>query len=305
MALQTIMLRFRWTFFPWPWVREVRVERVKTLTDQRLLAYVATRDNCEEVRKAAVERVDDQSVLADVATSDKSARMRGSAVERLTEQSVLAYVARNDLVDDVCRTAVWRLTDQRVLAHVARNDNKPWLRLAAVKRLTEQTVLVDIAEKDRSSEVRAAAVERLKDPFTKDSLAVLAVRWGEEQVSLQANTRNLTRDRTHIAWVIICQMALIFVLGILSYVCWPYGVRPAPKCGDVTMSVHDTCAEHIIGVPGATFGGKSYGEMAFRDQVYGIVFESVFVVLLLGVCWALLCAIAERRRESKKRRNPQ
>src|ERR1017187_5032385 len=79
----------------------VRLDAVKALSNQAVLAEIAKNDEYGSVRCAALKRITDQGVAAEIARNDKTWTIREAAVEYVTDQCVLADVANKDNVERV------------------------------------------------------------------------------------------------------------------------------------------------------------------------------------------------------------
>jgi len=103
------LFRPKWKHSDWT----VRIEAIKEVTDQKVLASVAKNDVRRDVRIAAIKKVMDQNVLIDVAKDDKDGYVRVAAIEKVTDQNVLIDVAKNDEDIHVRAGAILRITDQK------------------------------------------------------------------------------------------------------------------------------------------------------------------------------------------------
>jgi hypothetical protein len=165
-----------------------RLQAVKELSDQTLLAKLAIEDENFEVRQAAAERLTDQAVLAKIVFEEKDASVRTTAMERLTDQAVLARIVFVGEYSWVRTAAVKKLTDQTVLGKVAVEDNQQDVRRAAVAKLTDEAVLAKVAVEGKDGVVRWVAVAGLTDQAL---LAQIAVQDTEGYVR-KAAVRKLT-----------------------------------------------------------------------------------------------------------------
>jgi len=124
-----------------------RVSAVSELTDQTLLAKIATQNRHEGVRLAAVDKLTDQATLARIAAEDENQRVGWNALVTLhaPEQEILAQIATEARVAIVRYTAVLKLTDHTMLAKIAKEAEDTRARGTAVSKLANQTVLAKIA----------------------------------------------------------------------------------------------------------------------------------------------------------------
>lgn len=121
----------------------------------------ARKDLNAEIRRAATRKLTDQTILAGVATHDRDASVRGAAVEKLTDQAFLADVARTCPDANTCIAALRKLTDQVLLAEIARSNREPSVRVAAAIALTDRTVLAQVARTCGEHQVLPALISEL------------------------------------------------------------------------------------------------------------------------------------------------
>jgi hypothetical protein len=145
-----------------PWKQShwsVRERATKALTDQTLLAEIATTDRDERVRTSAVSNLTDLGLLAKIARSDEHKDVRQAAVKGLTDQTLLAKIAVADRAPEVRACAAAKLADQATLGRVAKMDQDPYVRAAAARKLTDERLLDELATTDKHEVVRQAAGE--------------------------------------------------------------------------------------------------------------------------------------------------
>jgi len=130
----------------WDWLE--RRQAVEDVTDQAILAEVATKDIDDRVRLTAVDRLTDQVTLARLATEDKDGFVREAAVLRLSNQTVLKKLALKDRDARIRAAAVAGLTDQALLLQRANNDSDYGVRLTAIANMTDQTLLARLQSHD-------------------------------------------------------------------------------------------------------------------------------------------------------------
>ncbi|MCE5186646.1 MAG: hypothetical protein LLF76_11030 [Planctomycetaceae bacterium] len=154
---------------------DVRLQAVKKLTDQALLAKVAMEvpipvPLAGEIANAAIVNLTDQSLLAKVAIEARDTNVRvhavsacKPAVEKLTDQSLLAKVAADAQTSDIRVAAIGKITDKAILEKAAVEIIWPDARQAAVEKVKEQPLLAKIAVEDKSWRVQLAAARRVTD----------------------------------------------------------------------------------------------------------------------------------------------
>ncbi len=186
---------------------------VRRITDQGLLANVATTAKHNYVRleaaakvadqtvaqsviaecvkkahyssgKGAVKQLVDQVLLADVANNAEDGEVRLAAAAKLVDttvaQGAIAKAAKTFYLSGAGEEAVKRLTDQALLADVAQAAYDPWVRLAAAERLTDQALarsaFTDIAKSAKNPNASLAAANKLADQVLVESaLAAIAI----------------------------------------------------------------------------------------------------------------------------------
>lgn len=112
-----------------PVVREAAVRR---LSDQRLLAQIATDDAHERVRLSAVQTLADQTALRRIACSRSTLASR--ALDRLTDPAQIVIVGETAALRDVREVAVDRIQDGVTLDRIAGRDPDARIRARARSR---------------------------------------------------------------------------------------------------------------------------------------------------------------------------
>jgi hypothetical protein len=131
--------------------------------DPSLLLWVAEHDGDDDIRQEAASRITDQSVLARLATSSPSARVRTSATERLKDQRLLGEIAVRDSNDWVYRAAIMALTDDAVLIDVIHRRRDEYVLELVARNTSSQRALVAILQTSKESIPRAVAAGKLAD----------------------------------------------------------------------------------------------------------------------------------------------
>lgn len=109
-----------------------RLAATKRITDQALLAELATRDR--DVGHAAAERLNDQAVLARLAFSDDVV-MRMIALDNLTAEALLTKVAIRSLDESIAERALAKISSADALAQVADSAHYAVVRQQAAARI--------------------------------------------------------------------------------------------------------------------------------------------------------------------------
>ena len=125
------------------------------------------------VRRVAVEKLTNQALLAKIATTDSDGLVREVAVGKITDQALLAKIATTDNHAYVGQVAVGKITDQALLAKIATRDSDSSdssVRQAAVENLTDTALLNDLAESASVWEVRRAACSKTGHRYIRFSL---------------------------------------------------------------------------------------------------------------------------------------
>lgn len=145
---------------------ELRLGATRNLTDQALLARLATGKEDYRIRLAATERLHDQAVLAAIAIDRDNLRdQQVIAATNLTDQLALGKLAEDaSQPKEVRMVAIQKINDERLLARIATGkDYSPGssARVAAIERITDRTVLTALAKNESPIEVSLAATNRL------------------------------------------------------------------------------------------------------------------------------------------------
>ncbi len=143
---------------------EDRMDAVKKVHDQALLAEIAINENYPIV-EIAIAKLTDQSMIATVALHGKSYNARYYAIEKLTNQTVLANIAIDFAEDSKLRmNALKRLTDQTLLAKACQEVTVgPGEAEIAISKLTDQALLAEVAFKARDENIKLNAIVALDD----------------------------------------------------------------------------------------------------------------------------------------------
>ncbi len=110
------------------------------------------------VRLEAVRGLKDQRVLADIAANDTSDEVRLAAIATLTDQSALEKLACGDASHAAAAAA--KLTDPKALARVGKTAAQMAARRQAVEGISDRDVLLGIAALDPDATVRSLARAR-------------------------------------------------------------------------------------------------------------------------------------------------
>ena len=172
----------------------IRIAAIKNLTDQNILASIATDDSNEDsIRKMAIEKLNDltalayimdtnkytlgylaerryeeisadltdQSALVSILRNMKNSSIRKIALKNMNIQAEIIDCAKNDSSAEVREAAIKKLTDHSILAYIAKNDSDRTVRAASLDKITDRSVLIEIAENDCEAIIRFRAFERL------------------------------------------------------------------------------------------------------------------------------------------------
>lgn len=157
---------------------KVRLEAVKELDDQEILAEIAKNDSDKDVRKEAVKKISNESVLADIAENDSDKDVREEAVERIGDESILLNLAQNEGNWDA-RIKLTKLhpeldidyndlknMDDNELINVIKNNPQNNIRVSAIEKLTNEDNLIYLVENYSNDFIIAAAI---KNPNLKNT----------------------------------------------------------------------------------------------------------------------------------------
>lgn len=178
--------------------REKLVERfardaTNKITDQAILADIATNAGYVDVRKSALKKITDQRLLLgimrpvkktddDLSARSETIQIMHAAFRGITDQELLAEIVLNDVRYDnfhyknaqseIRRSAFDKVTDQKLLARIARSAPEESTRIKAAERLSDTRTLADIAGGDDDDNVVWNAVARMESD--QQALATLA-----------------------------------------------------------------------------------------------------------------------------------
>jgi hypothetical protein len=111
------------------------------------------------VRLEAVRGLKDQRVLADIAANDASDQVRLAAIAALTDQAALEKLACGDASH--AGAAAAKITDPKALARVGKSAAQVAARQQAVEGISDRDVLLSIAALDPDATVRSLARARV------------------------------------------------------------------------------------------------------------------------------------------------
>ena len=161
-------------------------------SDVRRRAVTASFGQEIKLRLEAIKKLTDQTLLADIAKNDTNWEIRLGAVENLTDQAILVEIAKNDIKTEVRVAAVEKLTDQTILAEIAKKDVKWPVRKAAVDKLNNLDILTDIASHDEESFVRNSAMSRLNILQPPKEAPVIKAKTEEKEMTVTTTTITLS-----------------------------------------------------------------------------------------------------------------
>jgi hypothetical protein len=127
---------------------------VAKLTDQALLAKVASEAKDYGVRLEAIQRLTDQTLLTKIALEHQDSYLRASAIKKLTDQTLLAKIAVEDKGPTIRCAAIKELTDYVLLAKIAMGDPDQWNRETAIQKLMDTVMFAKIASERKDSRVQ-------------------------------------------------------------------------------------------------------------------------------------------------------
>ncbi len=156
------------------------ISAVRQLTDQTLLAQIATQENAEDHPPPddlpeelwMLMGNEDRAIRAEGLSKEsteayrRAQAIRDAAFERLTDQALLAKIATQEKPFETCfysvvADAVRRLTDQALLAEIAVAGTT--VSMTATTRVTDQALLAKIATRAKGKDVRKAATQRVAE----------------------------------------------------------------------------------------------------------------------------------------------
>ena len=158
--------------------REIALEEIEKLSNQKTLAVVAKGADDWQVGLAAVKKLTDQKIIADVAKSvvvDDLVRI--TAVDILTDQSAIVDYVINARIGtgSALVIAVGRLTDnvlaQRKYTELVKEATAWEVRKSAIENIADQVIIAEIAISDDMTLVREAAVMRVENQAVLGNIA--------------------------------------------------------------------------------------------------------------------------------------
>ncbi|OGQ95629.1 MAG: hypothetical protein A2521_17165 [Deltaproteobacteria bacterium RIFOXYD12_FULL_57_12] len=142
---------------------EVRIEALGKITDESVLAKVASNDSAEKVRLAAVERLSSPELLSQVARNEEEKHwIRKKAVQGIHDQDLLKKLSMESDSSEVAETSTQKIFDQSVLAEIAQKAVSYTARRCAVDQLTSLEYLLVIARHHQDGNIVKGAFSRIK-----------------------------------------------------------------------------------------------------------------------------------------------
>jgi len=164
----------------------IRIEAVKELTDESILAQLALSDEDSGVRYHAIEKIVDQDVLVKIALEDEDfldlfiamgdedRSVRLLAVQKITDQKTLTQLALSDKNYHVKLLATEKITNQSILTQIALKNEDISFRKVAIKNLENQSILTKIAIEELNEEIALLAAQKINIQFSFSKIALLA-----------------------------------------------------------------------------------------------------------------------------------
>ncbi|MDX2021069.1 MAG: hypothetical protein SF187_12585 [Deltaproteobacteria bacterium] len=149
---------------------EVRLEAVKTLDDDEVLAQAASRDEDDRIRRLAIKQLIDPWRLKNVASVQSDEKLRAMALGRARELFVEIALSGRE-TEGSALAAVRDLDSQEHLADIALKATRAAVRTQALDLVVAKGALVNIVRKSTDPELRRSAVARIKDTDTLKLLA--------------------------------------------------------------------------------------------------------------------------------------
>jgi hypothetical protein len=126
---------------------QVRLEAIRGIDDQVLLAEMAKTDSSPRVRQAAVAKVDDQELLASIALDGKEIDSRVAAVGKIESQQKLAEIIKVRKNFELMGACFARITDRNILHDIA-NDTEYNMsaRRMAIEGFADESYLSELTD---------------------------------------------------------------------------------------------------------------------------------------------------------------
>ena len=141
-----------------------------------------------DIRKEAVRKITDQNVLAEIASYDESYEVFKMAIDRIFEESFLEKVVSHASDKYACSLAVRKIEDADTLLKIAKTHIYTEVRIEALHNLNRPDLLLQIAQKNSDSDVRAAAINKLPSQLEIARIAT----WDEDPVVYRAAIKAMT-----------------------------------------------------------------------------------------------------------------
>ncbi len=164
----------------------IRIEAVKELTDESVLAQLALSDEDDLVRCHAIEKIVDRNILTQITLTylfglvretaakriEDLIKVRLLAVKKITDQGSLIKIVLGDEDFSIRRIAAEKITDQNSLIKIALGDEHFSIRRIAAEKITDQNSLIKIALGGEDFSVRRIAAKKITDQDTLIKIAL-------------------------------------------------------------------------------------------------------------------------------------
>ena len=166
-----------------------RIEAVKGLTDQGLLAGLVKSDTNFYVRACALLSLKDQGFFKEIIGNPEYGKLRFVAAGLIDDHELLAELITDaDSQVRIEAAGNAHLADQDLLKYTAGHDRDPEVRRKAMERVTDQAFLADALESEQDHGVRIAAAGNLTD----QAYLSAALKSEEDFLTRVAMVKNLT-----------------------------------------------------------------------------------------------------------------
>ncbi|MBD3170375.1 MAG: hypothetical protein GF307_12900 [candidate division Zixibacteria bacterium] len=128
---------------------EKRLEAVKELSEQDILAELAMKDKSPRVRMAAIARVEDQGLLMKIALDGDELDSRIAAVERIKSQEKIAEIIKARKNYELMGACFAQITSKAILEKIANDPgyNRSARRIA-IENYADESVLADFEKRE-------------------------------------------------------------------------------------------------------------------------------------------------------------
>lgn len=140
----------------------VRLQAIRKMENQKILADIVKNDVSRKVRKEAARKIKDKKVLVDLAINHPSNHVRLDAIDNIDNEKDLVDVAINNSDNGVIHAAVEKIKDENLLREVYNKTYSGYIRQVILSQLKDETLAIE-ASNDSNKYVRDKAINIIKN----------------------------------------------------------------------------------------------------------------------------------------------